>query len=306
MSENTILKRELISICIATYNREKLLKKLLISLINQKTEDRFGYEIVIVDNNPLGSARSVVAEFIENSKITIKYFIQPIKNISITRNLCLHNASGNYIAFIDDDEIADENWLINLYRCIINFNADGAFGYVIPIFEETIPHYIRFREYYFSPLEDTGNIARFYYTTNAILKTELLKSNSIYFDTRYGLTGGEDVHFFERLKRIGAKFITCKEAITREFISKERANENYLYIRALRGGQSYLRRKLEFNPSIVNKIIELIKTIIQFTIFVIYLVISYLIGKKSLKALIKIGDSVGKIRAIFSKYRNIY
>lgn len=306
MNGNTELNRELISVCIATYNREKLLKKLLDSLINQKSDGSFEFEIVIADNNPEGSARSVVEEFIKKSKISIRYFIQPVKNISLTRNVCIQNAAGDYLAFIDDDEIADENWLNRLYNCIKKYNADGVFGYVIPIFEDDIQEQFKVREYYFSSIGETGTIAKFYYTTNSLLKTTLLVNNSINFDPNYGLTGGEDVHFFEKLRRKGAIFIICKEAITKEFIPKERGNIKYLFLRSLRGGQSYLRRKLEFNPSIFIKILELVKSSLKFFLSVICLAFTFLIGNKSIKNIINVGDSIGRIRAVFSKYRNIY
>jgi succinoglycan biosynthesis protein ExoM len=298
---------ELISICISTYKRVNLLKNLLESLANQVLPTSIKIEIIITDNDPSASAYDLIIEFKKKYNIEIKYYIQPHKNISITRNLSVSNATGNYIAFIDDDETADKFWIDNLLNALKKHDADGVFGFVIPLFEESIPEKFKKREYYFSFLEKTGSIAKHYYTTNCLLKSHLIKSEKIPFDPNYGLTGGEDVHLFERLSKKGARFITCKEAITYEFIPRGRATLKYLYIRALRGGQSFLRRKLEFgNYNFFMRFSELLKLLIILPASVILFTISFIFPGKEIKYVIFIGDSIGKLRAIFKIYKNIY
>lgn len=304
MNDRTNLNPVLVSVCVATYNREQLLKKLLESLLNQKLDNNISLEIVIADNNPEGSAKSIVEEFLNNNRIKIKYFIQPEKNISLTRNVCLQNAEGDYIAFIDDDETADEYWLKNFLSCLTTFKADGAFGYVEPVFDKRIPLKLQKREYYFSPINETGSSAKFFFTTNAIVRTSLINSEKIAFDPSYGLTGGEDVHLFERLKRKGATFIYCKEAITYEFIPFERGNLRYLYNRAQRGGQSYTRRKLEFNRN--YKYLLFIKLIIKIFLLIFYLPLNLISHKWRVKFIIFIGSLVGQIRGIFKLIIYIY
>ena len=115
------------SICIATYRRPKLLKKLLISLSNQQVPGNWEKEIVIVDNDAYETARPVFKQFANNSQ-NIKYFVQPVKNISLTRNEAVKNAGGDYLVFIDDDEHADPNWLKNLIETIENYKADVVIG----------------------------------------------------------------------------------------------------------------------------------------------------------------------------------
>lgn len=299
--ENTI-----ISICIATYKRESLLKKLLESLIAQNLPKNIILEIVVVDNCSDGSAKKVFQNFVNTDKILFRYFVQPQKNISLTRNIGLINSTGSYLCFIDDDETASKGWVLNLYEAIIRYDVDGAIGNVEPVFEKTIPIAFRNKKFYFSTVGKTGDKAKFYYTTNAILKTQIIKEQNILFDPSYGLTGGEDVHFFERLARVGNKFIYCKEAITYEFVPLNRANFDYLFNRALRGGQSFLRRNLEFKNVLSFRITAIIKIIIRF-FYGIALLSFYPISKKlAISGIISVGDSVGKIRAIFFRYKKIY
>ena len=296
----------IISVCIATYKREFLLDRLLESMIIQKLPSDISLEIIVVDNDINASAKSIVEKFNNSNKIFIKYFVQPEKNISLTRNMGVKNASGEFICFIDDDEIASNKWLISLYNSLVQFNADGAFGYTEPVFDEDIPDYLQHREFYFSSVGKTGTIAQFYFTTNTIVKADLIKSEVIPFDPTYGLTGGSDVHLFGRLKKKGAKFINCKEALAYEFIPKERGTKRYIFDRALRGGQAFVRSRLEHNNKLSNKLIILIKAFIMCSYSSIIYLLKYYSKYSQVRNLQILGASVGKIRSLLYTYKNIY
>lgn len=297
---------KLVSVCVATYKRLDSLKQLLNSLNEQILPAHTRLEIIITDNDSEASAQAVVKNFSASYCVDIKYFLQPIKNISVTRNVSLRNASGAYIAFVDDDETADKYWIFNLLNSLNKFNADGVFGNVIPIFDNKISEKFKKREFYFSPLTETGEIARYYYTTNALIKTSIIREKNIVFDPSYGLTGGEDVHFFERLSKEGAKFIVCKDAITYEYIPPERASLKYLFNRSLRGGQSFTRRKLELNNNKTLKISITLKSLMKIIIGLIYTLFSIFCFKISTQGMILLGDSIGKFRGIIGKYKNLY
>src|SRR5690348_4535548 len=93
-----------ISVCICTYKRERFLKRLLRELDAQETEGEFTYSIVLADNDVSESGRAVAAEFRQTSTIPITYCVEPEQNIALARNRAVANATGDYIAFIDDDE----------------------------------------------------------------------------------------------------------------------------------------------------------------------------------------------------------
>ncbi len=296
----------IISVCIATYKREALLEMLLESLIVQELHDNISLEIVVVDNNSEGSAYRVLQKFNNSQKILFKYLIQPEKNISLARNMCVKNATGKFICFIDDDETASKNWVSSHYNALLKFNADGAFGYTKPIFDVKIPDHFKNRKFYFTFVGVTGGITRFYFTTNTIVRADLIKSEAIPFDPGYGLTGGEDVHLFERLAKKGAKFIDCREALTYEFIPEDRGTETYLFKRALRGGQAFVHRRLEQNNKISNKLIILTKALIMSSYSSMLYFLKYYSKYNKLKNLQILGASIGKIRSVLKVYQNIY
>jgi succinoglycan biosynthesis protein ExoM len=233
------------SVCIATYKRPGLLERLLDSLADQALPEDVELELLVVDNDPDGSAESVCSRFRDLRGADIRYFLQPVKNISLTRNVAVEKARGEFLLFIDDDESAVRNWVASLLAAMETFGADGVFGRVIPEFPEQTPEWIMRSILFDKPCLPTGATASHTRTSNALIKASLLKGLPGPFDPAYGLTGGEDTHLFEKLRRKGAKFISCREAIVSESIPRERACLRWMVKRAYRGGNTYARRLIE-------------------------------------------------------------
>jgi succinoglycan biosynthesis protein ExoM len=296
----------LISICIATYKRAGLLQKLLGSIIKQELPKNHYLEVIIVDNDINESARTVVSNFKNTQEIQFYYYSQPIKNISLTRNLGIKNATGEYICMIDDDEVADEKWISTLYDCLIKYDADGVFGYVTPYFEGGISETMMKREIYFSKMNETGTKALFKFAGNVMLKSSTIKNEGILFDPSYGLTGGEDSHLFEKLQKLDYKFINCREAVSYEYISKERTTRNFLFNRALRGGQVFIRKALEKNNSFKIRFLLFAKTAIKFVVGSFLAFISFPIMSINYRYIQLLGGSVGNFRGLFNKFKKLH
>lgn len=84
-------------------------------------------------------------------------------------------------------------------------------------------------------------------TTNCLVKSNIIKVNNIFFDLKYGLTGGEDVMFLDVLSQIGAKYVNCKETMTYEIIQSDKTKDEIFLFRSLWIGISNVRRMLELN-----------------------------------------------------------
>ncbi|BDQ02771.1 glycosyltransferase [Ignavibacterium sp.] len=302
-SKNKVIT--LISVCIATFKRQLLLEQLLESLSKLLIPENTEIEIIIVDNDKDRSAENVVQKFKTLTNFQVSYFVQPIKNISITRNKALENAKGNLIAFIDDDETADEKWLYNLYNCLKNYNSDGVFGLVVPRFEEGINDKFKKREYFFSNMGVTGTEAKYMFAGSVLFKSELVKKNKIFFDPEYGITGGEDSDFFNRLKQHGARFINCREAISYEFISKERTTRKFFYNRFIRGGQTYARNFIKHKGEFFIGIL-IPKAFAKILIGTALLLPGFFHTKFGIKSLSLLGSGIGEIRGSLGFYKNIH
>src|SRR5438876_2325323 len=131
-----------ICVCICTYKRLAFLRCLLTELGRQDTGDLFSYSIVVADNDRRQSAKLVVAEFASTSNIAVIYCVEPRQNIALTRNKAIEHATGDLVAFIDDDECPTERWLLTLFKACAEYQADGVLGPVKPRFEENAPNWV--------------------------------------------------------------------------------------------------------------------------------------------------------------------
>jgi succinoglycan biosynthesis protein ExoM len=259
------------SICINTYKRTGLLKILLNSLVTQKLDSSLSIEVIIVENDNIPLSKPIVDNYEilmrNNSNWQFKYFSQPIKNIAITRNKAVAEATGDYIFFIDDDEYAEPEWIIKTIACLNHYKADAVFGAVISYFDEITPVWIQKNKMFHREIQKTGTPPNYTRTGNCLIKKELLNTIDGPFDLNYGITGGSDSHLFHLLYNNGAKFVFCAESIVYEYVPPERANLKWLQKRSLRTGNSYARRNIE-----ISKIKLLIKSYILIkALFLIFL-----------------------------------
>jgi succinoglycan biosynthesis protein ExoM len=291
------------SVCINTYKRPELLKKLLESINVQQFDKNIMLEIIVVDNDQDQSAKFVVSNYSLVSKFPVKYFIQPKKNISLARNKAVSEAGGEYILFIDDDEYADNCWIINSAKCLIKFNADAVFGSVIPYYDDETPDWIKSNSFFQKQTHDTGTKPRFTRTSNCLIKTSIIKSIEGPFDPKYGLTGGSDTHLFSILSKNGAKFISCKESIVYEYIPPDRANIKWLLKRSLRTGNSYARRNIEFAKiKLLSKIYLTLKALILGLYCLIMACLNFFSLSRRNVWLIKAVGYWGHILAVFENH----
>jgi succinoglycan biosynthesis protein ExoM len=254
-----------ISVCIATYRRADRLAALLTDLTRQTL---LPGEVVVVDNDAAGSAAAVVEQCRRSQPpFPLHYAIQPVKNISITRNRTVELATQPWLAFVDDDERAPDFWLARLAAAASQFAAAGVLGPVDPVVPAEAPAWIRRGRFYDFPRLPTGTVIppkrlRF---GNLLLLAEPLKALGAPFDPAYGLTGGEDGDLLSRLVLGGAKLVWCDEAIVHEPVEKSRLNLKWLLRRSLRGGQDFARHTLtgRYGPRAGNRFRLFVRALVQ-------------------------------------------
>src|ERR1700674_5328558 len=240
MFEATMLKvTKHISVCICTYKRPELLRRLLLKLEAQETEGLFEYSVVIIDNDSAESARLIAESCASELKIFLSYYVEPNQNIALARNKAVKNAKGDFLALIDDDEFPSEYWLLNLYKIFHECTVDGVLGPVKPYFESEAPQWIIRGKFCERESFPTGTIiqnAKYTRTGNVLLSRRIFVDKESWFDPRFGRTGGEDVDFFKRMIEKGSVFVWCNEAYVNESVPPERLKRSYFLRRALLRG----------------------------------------------------------------------
>jgi len=223
-----------ISVCVCTYKRPHFLKRLLEGLGGQDTSGLFTYSIVVADNDHLRSAEAAVLDFAATSKIAVRYCVEPRQNIALARNKAVENASGDFVAFIDDDEFPADDWLCNLYKTYVAYGVDGVLGPVKPYFEIEPPGWVMKGRFFERPAHATGYKLTWSETRtgNVLFRRNILNGADTRFRPEFG-TGGEDMDFFRRMMQKGCGFVWCNEAVVHEAVPSSRWKRSYLLKRAL-------------------------------------------------------------------------
>jgi succinoglycan biosynthesis protein ExoM len=229
-----------VSICIATYRRPRGLARLLASLSRLKLPEAVTIEVLVVDNDAAGSARagaSAECPFVDQ----VRWLSEPERNIAIARNRALDAARGRWVAFLDDDEYVDEDWLAGYWEQVERGESDGFFGPVEPSLEAGAAAWIDGETFYGRPHYATGTplATEALCTSNALIRRALFDDRR--FDPAWGRSGGSDSELFGRMLAGGARFVWCDEANAQETIPLQRQSLRWLAQRAFRGGVGHTR-----------------------------------------------------------------
>ncbi len=119
-----------ISVIIITRNRSESLQDTLTSLTRQTRQPD---EVVVVDNASEDNTRETIMSF--KDKLNIQYVHESKRGIPYARNAGIRCASGDIISSIDDDCIADEDWLKNIERPFIKDPNIGIVGGEVSYFK---------------------------------------------------------------------------------------------------------------------------------------------------------------------------
>jgi len=243
-----------ISVCICTYKRLGLLEKLLRAVAAQRTDGAFTYSCVVVDNDAEGSARELIERLQGELPVAIRYEVEPARNFALVRNHAVGMASGELLAFIDDDEVPQEDWLLRMLETMRESGADAVLGPVRPYFENEPPKWVVKSRICERPAHPTGMVMHWRQTRtgNVVLRSAMIHEDGLQFDPAYG-SGGEDVDFFRRAAGAGNKFVWCEEAPAYELVPESRLTRSYHLKRALLQGRVSLRYSTE-KPSLAGRL----------------------------------------------------
>jgi succinoglycan biosynthesis protein ExoM len=246
-----------VAICIITFRRPEGLKRLLESLnrLEFKKVPPPGLQLVVVDNDPAGLAHAYCQRIRPEMKWPLVSCVEPRRGIAAARNTSLAHvpADANFIAFIDDDEYAEPDWMEGLVCAQQTHSADVVSGVVMSEFEEGIPDWVRKGGFFQRRRFRTGERMKLGTTGNVLVRTAVLRELGTAFDEQFSLTGGEDTHLFTRIFVAGYKIIFANEAVVHELVPASRANIRWLVMRAYSGGSIRSRCERAVMPSLKSQ-----------------------------------------------------
>ncbi len=108
----------MISIIVPIYNAEKYLNECLDSILNQTYND---FEVLCINDGSSDNSEEICKRAsIKDGRI--KYFSQNNGGVSKARNTGINNAKGEYLCFVDADDVIDKDFLSNLIAASVKYD----------------------------------------------------------------------------------------------------------------------------------------------------------------------------------------
>jgi len=249
-----------LSLIIPTRNRADFLEECLRHLMGQIDQKD---EVLVVDNGSQDDTHQVVLSF--QDKMPVKYFFESRKGPSFARNLGIRKAKGKILGFLDDDMIANKNWVKEVKRLVPQEDFVYA-GKVKNIYfkEGIFTQMSRLREELFWPLilkqsssRDKGRpVINFLDTGNFCLRKEVSLNLKKVFDEENFPFIGEQQDLAERLQLSGYKIIYNPKMITQqqkgEITLKKVLVESFLWGKAM----GMIEKKYQASPKLTKLFFE--------------------------------------------------
>ncbi len=228
-----------VAVIVPTLRRPESLQRALRSLFAQTgVADRIA-AIVVVDNDPVGSAAATVEALRGLSPWTLTYVHAPRPGVATARNAGLAATDAPLIAFLDDDEAASAGWLKALLKARVDTGADAVFGPITGRAPDAAPWLRPWLEQFFGregPAR-TVLIGTPYGCGNSLMLRSTALPGPAPFDPGADQAGGEDDALFAALSARGGRFGWAADALVEEFAPAHRATLNYALARAFAYGQ---------------------------------------------------------------------
>lgn len=230
-----------ISVIICSYNRAKYIIKAIDSLYNQTVSKEL-YETIVVDNNSIDNTKELCLQYIAaHPDYNIRYFEEKRQGASFARNTGVVHSKGSLIAFMDDDAIAEKDFIKNILLFFeTHSDADGLGGRIIPKY---IPEEPKWMSYYVSSL--VGNFdysdkveefkpGKYPLESNMIVKKEDFIEVGGFNTNLPGVIGtlrigGEGKEFFYKLQERNKKIYYDPSVRVHHVVEVNKLTREYMY-----------------------------------------------------------------------------
>ena len=183
----------LVSVIIPVYNSEQYLRACIDSVLEQSYTD---FELLLINDGSTDSSGKICDEYaLKDARV--KVFHKENKGVSSARNLGIHEAEGEWLCFVDSDDVLEENYLTALVKSSVDSKADfiaqgfKKFGNGI---EKNMHLGVGlFSAYDFRTLFQIKKIQNFGFPFSKLFKGEIIKKHHISFPISFSIA--EDLAF---------------------------------------------------------------------------------------------------------------
>lgn len=241
-----------VAILVPTLRRPERLEAALRSVAALHRLDALVEQVVVVDNDPDGSAREGVERLRAELDLPLLYVHERTPGVATARNAGLRHVRAPHVAFLDDDEVAHPEWLERLHAGHERFGADVTFGAIQGTAVDARPSERPYLDRFFSRTrpEPTGPVpdAEGMGCGNSLMRRATALPGPAPFEPAADLAGGEDDRLFQGLARRGGRFAWVADAWVDEAPVASRATAAYVLSRGFARGQGPTRIRLRQDP----------------------------------------------------------
>jgi len=199
-----------LSIIICTYNRFEIVADCLRSLC-EFANDQSSYEILVIDNNSTDDTKPVVESFTTQMN-NLKYIYEPKQGLSRARNRGAHEATGEWLFYLDDDAKVIECTLPRLFEVVSSCSYDLYGGMYEPFFHEERPYWLPENYGAKKFVQDTlGELKDYRFISGGVMvcKKSVIETLDG-FSSNFGMNGrtvayGEETELCQRALKMGFK-----------------------------------------------------------------------------------------------------
>lgn len=230
---------EKISVIVPAFNAEKTIKESIQSI---QVQTYSNIEIIIVDDGSTDKTAEIVKQLATNDS-RIELISINNSGVSIARNIAIENSKGQYIAFLDADDLMEVKMLEKLVG-VMSENIDLACcGYTTisedgkELFQQRLINKIWSEENIYCAIENMQETKTFNVLWNKIFKKDIICKNNIKMNSNISM--GEDLLFIiEYIKAMENKIALIDLPLYRYRLSSKG-------LQATKNGKDSLDRRLQ-------------------------------------------------------------
>jgi len=251
-------------ICVCTYKRPDGIRQLLDALT--QISDAPDIKICVVDNDAAGEGAEVCNNLPADYPFTVHAMVEPQAGISPARNTVVAYALSlkpDFLAFLDDDEYPEPQWLSELLRVQNATGADVVGGPTISEFPDNVPDRVKQNPYFGADLGFADEQScQLQAAGNFLIKADVISTMApTFFHPAFAQSGGEDLAFFTQLAKNGASMRWAANAIVHEAVPANRLTQSWMKSRVVNIANSRVRVMQMLEPGVIPAFIRGMKTI---------------------------------------------
>lgn len=220
-----------LTIAVLTYLRPEPLASLLGLVAGHLQQvEGFTTEILVVDNDPQGSAEATVRG---SSVADVRYVNERTPGIAAARRRALRETRDSAaVVFLDDDLMPSDDWLTPLISIWQSTRAAAVVGHVHYEFAEGTDPWVIAGGFFRRTVHSVGADLAVAATGNLLLDRAQVAASGVDFDPTLGMSGGEDTLFSRQLSDRGGRIVYCPSSVVVGDLPSDRTDREAALTRA--------------------------------------------------------------------------